>query len=460
MLLHADDGTGSGARWLRVDVAAAAAHVSKDEAGALAHSSPVKLALTGMLFGLIHVLTGPDHLSALATLSAGSSWRSFALGIRWGCGHSIGLVIMAVIFISLDGKLDFTALNLVTDVLVGVFMVGLGLYGVHEGVKRSRQRRREMKEACMMLQHKNGAMAVALEDSDDETASTASSRTTPRDRLLRGHSNGQDRRRLSDSDEEEKALDVDALDGEDAARSSPTQRKRPFELSRQRGEEEQGSSSGHALRPLRPHDIVARQVSPPDSAMAMEELLQKKATPSHQRSRRRSHDASDDGAEMARVGVADDEEERGEDSNEQGDDDDEDDDLQTPEDVVRCCGRRYHLPSWLQIDFKSAQTQKCTALLVGIVHGIAGPGGILGVLPAVGLHDTFKSFLYLGAFCATSIATMGVFAAAYGEATGRLGERSELMAFRISIFSSMLSVLVGILWLVLAAAGKLQQVFG
>jgi hypothetical protein len=99
-------------------------------------------------------------------------------------------------------------------------------------------------------------------------------------------------------------------------------------------------------------------------------------------------------------------------------------------------------------------------LVVGIVHGIAGPGGILGVLPAVGLHDTFKSFLYLGSFCFVSIATMGVFAAVYGEATGRLGERSELMAFRIAIFSSMLSVIVGVLWLVLAAFGKLQEVFG
>ncbi|KAF4316506.1 hypothetical protein BBO99_00008663 [Phytophthora kernoviae] len=120
-----------------------------------------------------------------------------------------------------------------------------------------------------------------------------------------------------------------------------------------------------------------------------------------------------------------------------------------------CCG--FKLPT---VDFQNAKTQKCTALLVGIVHGIAGPGGILGVLPAVGLHDTVKSITYLGSFCVTSIATMGLFAAAYGEATGRLGERSELLAFRISIFSSMLSIIVGVLWLVLAAIGKLQEIFG
>ncbi|GLD98872.1 hypothetical protein PINS_up007590 [Pythium insidiosum] len=375
---------------------------------------------------------------------------------------------MAIIFISLDGKLDFSALNLVTDVLVGVFMVGLGLYGVHEGIKRSRKRRREMKEARMMLQHKSGAMAVALEDSDDETASTASSRTTPRDRLLRGRSSDHSRRRCSDSDDDdddECGRASDAFEDIEEPPLSPTRRKRPFELCRQNVEEAEDASAERKLRPLRTHDVVARQASPPDSATAMEELLQK-TSPSHQRGRRRSSDLGADGLEMTGIVVSDGEEEdadgdvktRGRREEEDGDDDE--DELQTPEDVVRCCGRKYHLPSWMQIDFKSAQTQKCTALLVGIVHGFAGPGGILGVLPAVGLHDTFKSFLYLGAFCVTSIATMGVFAAAYGEATGRLGERSELMAFRISIFSSMLSVIVGILWLVLAALGKLQQVFG
>lgn len=140
-------------RLLRVEVAAAAMHGGED-ASALAQASPIELALTGMLFGLIHVLTGPDHLSALATLSAGSSWRSFALGIRWGCGHSIGLIVMAVVFIALDGKLDFSVLNVVTDVLVGVFMVALGVYGIHEGVTKYRSNRRARRGGVHALKKK------------------------------------------------------------------------------------------------------------------------------------------------------------------------------------------------------------------------------------------------------------------------------------------------------------------
>lgn len=84
------------------------------------------------------------------------------------------------------------------------------------------------------------------------------------------------------------------------------------------------------------------------------------------------------------------------------------------------------------------------ALCVGIVHGIAGPGGILGVLPAVVLNNWGKSVAYLGSFCVASILTMGVFAAVYGEATGRLGRNSLLMEFRIGACSASFSIVVGV----------------
>lgn len=36
----------------------------------------------GLSLGIVHVLTGPDHLTALMSLSVGTSWKSFSLGIR------------------------------------------------------------------------------------------------------------------------------------------------------------------------------------------------------------------------------------------------------------------------------------------------------------------------------------------------------------------------------------------
>lgn len=50
------------------------------------------------------MLTGADHLSALATLAVGSRFKAFSLGIRWGLGHSTGLIVVAGVLLGLgDG---------------------------------------------------------------------------------------------------------------------------------------------------------------------------------------------------------------------------------------------------------------------------------------------------------------------------------------------------------------------
>lgn len=98
------------------------------------------------------------------------------------------------------------------------------------------------------------------------------------------------------------------------------------------------------------------------------------------------------------------------------------------------------------------------AVLAGMIHGLAGPGGVLGVVPAVQLHDWKLAALYLSCFCLSSTLTMGCFASVYGMCSAGLGRRTNL-EFQIHVFSASLSVLVGITWLVLLAMGKLEDVF-
>ena len=88
----------------------------------MVHSSTVsELVGLGLSLGVVHVLTGPDHLSALATLSANISDRTEAalLGIRWGLGHSSGLLVVGIILIVLSSASE-DAVN-VPDSLSHIF---------------------------------------------------------------------------------------------------------------------------------------------------------------------------------------------------------------------------------------------------------------------------------------------------------------------------------------------------
>jgi hypothetical protein len=101
---------------------------------------------------------------------------------------------------------------------------------------------------------------------------------------------------------------------------------------------------------------------------------------------------------------------------------------------------------------------KTLALFAGIVHGIAGPGGVLGIVPAVQLHDWKLASCYLGSFSISSTMTMGLFGCTYGTVSSFLGNKNN-WEFQIQCISAVLSLAVGVTWLVLLSLGKLDDVF-
>jgi len=106
------------------------------------------------------------------------------------------------------------------------------------------------------------------------------------------------------------------------------------------------------------------------------------------------------------------------------------------------------------------------AIMAGILHGVAGPGGVLGVIPAVQLRNAKLAFVYLSTFCLTSTLVMGCFSMFYGRfsewlAGGRRGGGggSSSRVFVVEVGSAFLSIAVGIVWLVLLSIGKLEDIF-
>ena len=87
------------------------------------------------------------------------------------------------------------------------------------------------------------------------------------------------------------------------------------------------------------------------------------------------------------------------------------------------------------------------AFAVGLLHGTAGAGHVLGVLPALALPTRLGSIAYLLFFAAGTVAAMSVYAALLGRAGKRVSLSGRNAYAGLLAGCSALSVIVGAFWL-------------
>eukprot|EP00804_Cyclotella_cryptica_P003651 CCRYP_002207-RA/>CCRYP_002207-RA protein AED:0.28 eAED:0.28 QI:379/1/1/1/1/1/2/86/355 len=337
--------------------------------------STAELINKGLLMGTIHVLTGPDHLSALATLSAtdvGSrsargennddgapkNWklRSFLLGVRWGVGHSFGLLVVGGILIGIQAGTtseDWIGMDdwipTMLETLVGVFMLVLGVYGV---IKALRNRRSTSVTPPSTEVESGDCRSGTLKDESIDPVENRSISEVLQDE-------GYHVMTLTDA---ERVLESEAKPSTESIVKSASEDEMPC-----------GKS----------HLEESVETSPVMSSARMVDL--------HLSDKLDVADDSTLGKGKSKSGSS----------------------------SVACKPLREKL--------KIANVhQTCCmgkgllgrpatlALLAGVIHGAAGPGGVLGVIPAVEMQDPKAAAVYLGTFCVTSTIVMGVFAALYG----------------------------------------------
>jgi len=110
------------------------AHVSVPAAGSgVGHV--IASAWSGLLAGVLHTLTGPDHLAALAPLTIGRSrLHASLLGGLWGCGHNTGQLAFGALFLLLRERLPF-GMDVISQwgqAIVGVTLMTIGILGACE----------------------------------------------------------------------------------------------------------------------------------------------------------------------------------------------------------------------------------------------------------------------------------------------------------------------------------------
>jgi ABC-type nickel/cobalt efflux system permease component RcnA len=92
--------------------------------------------LPGLIAGLGHVLSGPDHLAALAPWSLEQRGRAWVMGLRWGIGHAGGVIVMGLLSLWLREMLPLNALSAWAERLVGVVLMGIGIWGFRRALSR------------------------------------------------------------------------------------------------------------------------------------------------------------------------------------------------------------------------------------------------------------------------------------------------------------------------------------
>eukprot|EP01066_Platyproteum_vivax_P011550 Platyproteum_vivax@DN5244_c0_g1_i1.p1 len=292
---------------------------------------------TAMLAGVLHVILGPDHLSAIVTVSVCQQKKAFFNGIRWGIGHSFGLCLVGMAIWILSGSYrgvvsaEKSWFSQIPNYFVGVFMVGFGVYFLI----KSRSITNNYEEVPVNSHRSSIAVNYELDglDSSSEDPSPIGKMTR------RGNSRG------------DSPIELDALESVE--------------------------------NPI----ILAEE--PPLPATTINSVNTSSTS--------------------------------------------------------------------------STCVQRLASFAVGVVHGVGGPGGLLGLLPTSRFRTLLGSSVYLMVFLVSSTIMMGLVAAAWGEFTARIASSSggnSRMVAALYIFSSGMSILVGCLWIILVATGKLDEMLG
>src|SRR3954452_12747153 len=95
----------------------------------------------GSLLGMRHALE-PDHLAAVSTLVSHerSGFRAAWLGVCWGVGHTLALVVVAAALVALRAEMPAAVANLF-ELLVAAMLIALGLRAIVMAARQARAHR-------------------------------------------------------------------------------------------------------------------------------------------------------------------------------------------------------------------------------------------------------------------------------------------------------------------------------
>lgn len=92
--------------------------------------------MAGLIAGVVHVLSGPDHLAAVAPLAVSKGRAGWRAGLQWGVGHCIGVGIVGLFALCLRDLIPITFISSWSERVVGLILLAIGLWGLLRAGRR------------------------------------------------------------------------------------------------------------------------------------------------------------------------------------------------------------------------------------------------------------------------------------------------------------------------------------
>ena len=87
--------------------------------------------ISAVLASMLHVISGPDHLAAVTPLAISSQKKGWLVGLVWGFGHLIGMLLIGVLFLLFKKVIPVEAISSYSEQLVAVVLIVVGLWAFY-----------------------------------------------------------------------------------------------------------------------------------------------------------------------------------------------------------------------------------------------------------------------------------------------------------------------------------------
>lgn len=86
--------------------------------------------VSGFAASVAHVVTGPDHLAAVTPLAIESRKKSWLIGLFWGAGHTIGMLLIGLVFILFKEFISVDAISAHSETIIGLLLIAIGSWAI------------------------------------------------------------------------------------------------------------------------------------------------------------------------------------------------------------------------------------------------------------------------------------------------------------------------------------------